>query len=214
MIFYRKEGTKMTEFEKTNIISMVPDSNINTNGHGVVTVLSTLFIGNKNTAIQETSGGKHLIHISSTLKGDSKLAYLAKLLNIKESILDPQYHNTDIRIVYWINGNLTEKRKHYFAHNFVQGALVKDVVLEITGYNSKYHQLEAKWLNNGAVLRPDVQKAKSSKATSKQDTTSVNTSTTDNIVKNPATATSTETHKSTRTVAESGILRMEDLNLS
>lgn len=209
----------MTEFEKTNIISMVPNSNINTNGHGVVTVLSALFIGNKNTKIQETSGGKHLIHISSSLKGDSKLAYLAKLLNIKDSILDPQYHNTDIRIVYWINGDLTDKRKKYFARNFVQGALVRDVVLEITGYNAKYHQLEAKWLNNGAVIRPDAMKntAKTTASKSVADTSvKVTNNNVTNQVAQHTTATSNKavTRADHRSVTEHGVLRMEDLNLS
>lgn len=209
----------MTETEKTNIVSIVPNSNINTSNKGVIVVLSTLYIGNKNTAIQETSGGKHLIHISSTLKGKYKIRYLANLLHLSEAqIVNPDYHNTDIRITYWINGTLTDKRKDYFKRNFVQGAAVHDVVLEVTGYNSKYHQLEAKWLNNGYIGKPTdkpeskISQPEANTIAEPQPNTKPETvlKTQDTAIK----ASPQQSIKQANNTNDGGVLRMEDLNLS
>lgn len=134
--------------EKTNITTIIPNSTIG-NTQGVIVGLSSLFINNNNTAIQETKNGKHLIRIFGSLVGDKQINYLADRLNLKDSIINTQYHNADINITFWINGTITSKRKDYLTRNFVKGACIHNVMLEVTGYDAKYQQLVARMLSHG-----------------------------------------------------------------
>lgn len=140
--------------EKTNITAVIPNSSIGTT-KGVIVNLSSLYINNDDTSIKETRNGKHLIHIYGTLVGDTHINYLAKHLNIVGSIVDPQYHNTDINITYWINGDISDKRRKYLERNFIKGACAHNVVLEVIGYDVQYHQLKARWLSNGSFDLPN-----------------------------------------------------------
>lgn len=140
--------------EKTNITAVIPNSSIGTT-KGVIVNLSSLYINNDDTSIKETRNGKHLIHIYGTLVGDTHINYLAKHLNIVGSIVDPQYHNTDINITYWINGDISDKRREYLERNFIKGACAHNVVLEVIGYDVQYHQLKARWLSNGSFDLPN-----------------------------------------------------------
>lgn len=151
--------------EKTNITTIIPNSTIG-NTQGVIVGLSSLFINNNNTAIQETKNGKHLIRIFGSLVGDKQINYLADRLNLKDSIINTQYHNADINITFWINGTITSKRKDYLTRNFVKGACIHNVMLEVTGYDAKYQQLVARMLSHGNFDLPDAKEKVGSEASS------------------------------------------------
>lgn len=151
--------------EKTNITAIIPNSTIG-NTHGVIVGLSSLFINNNNTAIQETKNGKHLIRIFGSLVGDKQINYLADRLNLKDSIINTQYHNADINITFWINGTITSKRKDYLTRNFVKGACIHNVMLEVTGYDAKYQQLVARMLSHGNFDLPGTNEKIGSEASS------------------------------------------------
>lgn len=151
--------------EKTNITTIIPNSTIG-NTQGVIVGLSSLFINNNNTAIQETKNGKHLIRIFGSLVGDKQINYLADRLNLKDSIINTQYHNADINITFWINGTITSKRKDYLTRNFVKGACIHNVMLEVTGYDTKYQQLMARMLSHGNFDLPGAKEKVGSEASS------------------------------------------------
>lgn len=151
--------------EKTNITTIIPNSTIG-NTQGVIVGLSSLFINNNNTAIQETKNGKHLIRIFGSLVGDKQINYLADRLNLKDSIINTQYHNADINITFWINGTITSKRKDYLTRNFVKGACIHNVMLEVTGYDAKYQQLVARMLSHGNFDLPGAKEKVGSEASS------------------------------------------------
>lgn len=151
--------------EKTNITTIIPNSTIG-NTQGVIVGLSSLYINNNNTAIQETKNGKHLIRIFGSLVGDKQINYLADRLNLKDSIINTQYHNADINITFWINGTITSKRKDYLTRNFVKGACIHNVMLEVTGYDAKYQQLVARMLSHGNFDLPGANEKIGSEASS------------------------------------------------
>lgn len=151
--------------EKTNITTIIPNSTIG-NTQGVIVGLSSLYINNNNTAIQETKNGKHLIRIFGSLVGDKQINYLADRLNLKDSIINTQYHNADINITFWINGTITSKRKDYLTRNFVKGACIHNVMLEVTGYDTKYQQLVARMLSHGNFDLPGAKEKVGSEASS------------------------------------------------
>lgn len=151
--------------EKTNITTIIPNSTIG-NTQGVIVGLSSLYINNNNTAIQETRNGKHLIRIFGSLVGDKQINYLADRLNLKDSIINTQYHNADINITFWINGTITSKRKDYLTRNFVKGACIHNVMLEVTGYDAKYQQLVARMLSHGNFDLPGANEKIGSEASS------------------------------------------------
>lgn len=151
--------------EKTNITTIIPNSTIG-NTQGVIVGLSSLFINNNNTAIQETKNGKHLIRIFGSLVGDKQINYLADRLNLKDSIINTQYHNADINITFWINGTITSKRKDYLTRNFVKGACIHNVMLEVTGYDAKYQQLVGRMLSHGNFDLPGAKEKVGSDASS------------------------------------------------